>query len=264
VEKKKLIIQKKINRPFFSVITVVKNSEKLIQKTILSIQNQKFKNFEYIIVDGLSSDNSLKNILQNKKCITHLLSEKDSGIYFAMNKGIRIAKGEIIVFVNAGDELSRNALSIIEKKFRSNSKYDFIFGTVKRYYTKETILKYGFNKQRLLYNFDFATAHSTGFYLKRKILKQIGGFNTKYKCSADYDLYFKLLIKKKLVGSYTKKNQLIGIVKSGGYSSKVSFFDHLLEETKIRIANNQNYLFVIIIFFNAIIKKIFKNLKNIY
>ena len=49
-------------------------------------------------------------------------------------------------------------------------------------------------------------------------------FNTKYKCSADYDLYFKLLIKKKLVGSYTKKNQLIGIVKSGGYSSKVSFF----------------------------------------
>tara|TARA_Y100000996_G_C22547191_1_gene652268 strand:- start:1269 stop:2054 length:786 start_codon:yes stop_codon:yes gene_type:complete len=258
VKKKKLIIQKKIKDPFFSVITVVKNSENLIKKTITSIQNQKFKSFEYIIIDGLSSDNSIKKILNNKKSITHLLSEKDNGIYFAMNKGIKLAKGKVIVFVNAGDELTKNALAIIERKFKSSPKIDFVFGTVRRHYTKAIILKHGFNPKRLLYNFDFATSHSTGFYLKRKILNQLGGFNTNYKCSSDYDLYYKILIKKKLIGADTKRNQLIGIVKSGGFSSKVSFFEHLYEESRIRINNNQNFFLIILIFLNATIKKFLK------
>ena len=108
------------------------------------------------------------------------------------------------------------------------------------------------------YNFDFATAHSTGFYLKRNIYKKIGFFNTFYKCSSDYDIYFKILLKMNLDGGYTKKNELIGTVSSGGFSSKVSFFSHLIEETKIRIDNHQNIILVALIFINALIKKIFK------
>ena len=257
MKNKKILISKEIKKPYFSVITVVKDDEKNIIKTLKSIKNQTYTNFEYIIIDGNSEDKTIQKLMKFKKQINYLLSEKDNGIYFAMNKGLKISKGKIIVFVNSGDMLTKNALRIIKQKF-DHHKFDFVFGTVKRHYTKDTIIKYGFNRNRLKYNFDFATAHSTGFYLKRNIYKKIGFFNTFYKCSSDYDIYFKILLKMNLDGGYTKKNELIGTVSSGGFSSKVSFFGHLIEETKIRIDNNQNIMLVALIFINALIKRIFK------
>ena len=257
MKNKKILISKEIKKPYFSVITVVKNDEKNIIQTLKSIKNQTYTNFEYIIIDGNSEDKTIQKLMKFKNQINYLLSEKDNGIYFAMNKGLKISKGKIIVFVNSGDMLTKNALRIIKQKF-DHHKFDFVFGTVKRHYTKDTIIKYGFNRNRLKYNFDFATAHSTGFYLKRNIYKKIGFFNTFYKCSSDYDIYFKILLKMKLDGGYTKKNELIGTVSSGGFSSKVSFFSHLIEETKIRIDNNQNIMLVALIFINALIKRIFK------
>ena len=249
----------KIKIPYFSIITVVKNDIKNIAKTIKSIKNQSFKNFEYLIIDGKSSDGTVEEIKKYKKCIHLIISEKDQGIYFAMNKGAKLARGKIIVFVNSGDTLKKDALKKIYKKFLENKKFDFIFGTVMRHYKTDSILKFGYNINRLRYNFDFATAHSTGFFLKKKIYNLIGNYNTKFKISADYDLYFRLY-KKNLRGGYTKKNQKIGNMKSGGFSSKMSFFQHLIEETKIRIHNSQNILFVLLIFVNAI----FKNFNKLF
>ena len=111
----------------------------------------------------------------------------------------------------------------------------------------------------MIYNFDFATSHSTGFFLKKKVYKKIGLYDLNYKCSSDYDMYFRLY-RGNFKGGYTKRNDLIGNVASGGYSSRVRFLDHLIEESKIRLKNNQNFLFVLIIFFNALIKKVFKSL----
>lgn len=250
---------KKIS-PKFSIITVVKNDSLEISKTIKSVLSQSFKNFEYIIIDGKSTDGTLKILSKYKHKFNHLISERDNGIYFAMNKGVKISKGEIIVFINSGDLFSKNALKIINNIFEKNKKLDFVFGTVRRHYTKSTILKYGFDKNRLRYNFDFATAHSTGFFLKKKIFDKYGVFNTKYICSADYDLYYRLILKNKLIGSFSKKNQLIGIVKSGGFSSKFNFFQHIIEETRIRLNNDQNFIIVLIIFFNAIFKGFLKKI----
>ena len=258
--KKKILISKKNVNPFFSVITVVKNSENLISKTITSIKKQSFKNFEYIIINGGSKDNTLKKILAERKIINYLVSEKDKGIYYAMNKALKLSNGNIVVFVNAGDLLTKDALKIISKKFTNYLKFDFVFGTVKRHYTTNTIIKSGFNINRIKYNFDFATSHSTGFFIKRKTIKKLGYFDTRYKCSADYDLYYKAIIKKKLNGTHTPKNQLIGIVQSGGYSSKISFFEHLFEEIKIRFNNKQNFFFILFIFCNAIIKQLLKKI----
>ena len=70
---------------------------------------------------------------------------------------------------------------------------------------KNSFLKYGFNKNRLKFNFDFATSHSTGFFLKRKIFKKLDYFDTRYKCSADYDIYYKVLLSLNLKGALTKK-----------------------------------------------------------
>jgi hypothetical protein len=138
--------------------------------------------------------------------------------------------------------------------YSKNKEVDFIFGTVKRHYTTNTIIKSGYNKFRLNYNFDFATSHSTGFFIKLDSLKNVGNFNTKYKCSSDYDFYYRAIIKKELKGISTSKNKLIGIMKSGGHSSKISFFQHLFEETRIRYDNKQNLLIILLIFCNAMIK----------
>ena len=248
--------------PLFSVITVVKNDEKNIQKTIESILNQTFKNFEYIIIDGKSEDSTLSLINKYKDKINFIISEKDDGIYFAMNKGAKIASGEFVVYVNSGDTLTANALKIIQRKINEKPNIDFVFGTVKRHYTKDTLIKFGFNKKKLIYNFDFATSHSTGFYLRKSKFQELGFFNTKYKCSADYDVYYKMLISNNAEGTFTDKQDLIGEVSSGGYSSKLSFIDHLIEEMRIRFDNKQNFFLIIFIFFNALIKNGLKKIFN--
>ena len=248
--------------PFFSIITVVQNDEKNISKTIKSVQNQSFKNFEYLVIDGKSTDTTLKKILNFKK-IDFVISEKDKGIYYAMNKGLKNSKGKVILFVNSGDLITKNTLSIIYEKFK-DPKIGFVFGTVRRHYVKDTILKYGFNLKKLNYNFDFATSHSTGFFLKKKFYNLVGNFDTRYKCSADYDVYYKLFLKKRIEGTFTNKKQLIGIVSSGGFSSKFGFINGLLEESKIRLNNGQSFFIVLIILCNNLIKKFFKVTLNFY
>ena len=94
--------------------------------------------------------------------------------------------------------------------------------------------------------------------MKKTSIDKVGFYDLKYKCSADYDYYYRTLVKHKMFGDSTKKRQLIGIVSSGGYSSKVSFMNHLLEECKIRFNNEQNIFLIIAIFFNAIVKNFIK------
>ena len=99
--------------PLISIITVVKNNEKYLEETIQSIINQKFKNFEYIIIDGKSTDRTLEIIKKYNTEIDYWISEDDKGIYDAFNKGINIANGELIGFVNSDDVLTPNALEIL-------------------------------------------------------------------------------------------------------------------------------------------------------
>ena len=247
-----------MQKNLLSIITVVKNDEKNIQKTIKSVIDQKNIKYEYIVIDGKSKDNTLKKIKKFKNKIHKIISKKDNGIYDAMNKGIKIAKGDIIVFCNSGDFFYKNSLSKVMNLF-SKYNYDFIFGTVIRNYTKDKILKHGFNFKRMVYNFDFATSHTTGFFLKKKIYKQIGFYDTSFKCSADYDLYFRLH-KGKYKGGSTRKNQLIGNVASGGFSSKISFINHIIEESRIRVKNKQNFFIILVIFVNGIIKNVIKKI----
>ena len=244
-----------------SIITVVKNDENNIEKTIKSIINQKNIKLEYVVIDGNSSDKTLSIINNYKSNITKIISENDNGIYDAMNKGIINSTGDIIVFCNSGDTFYENSLIHVIKIFNNNN-FDYVFGTVLRNYVgNNQILKYNFNPKRIYYNFDFATSHSTGFFLKRDVYEKIGYYNTKFKCSADYDLYFRL-INKRYIGTVTDKKNIIGNVASGGYSSKISFFSHIFEEARIRLHNKQNLFIVFLIFINSIIKNPLKFFKK--
>ncbi|HPO49513.1 MAG TPA: glycosyltransferase family 2 protein [Spirochaetota bacterium] len=115
-----------MQNPKISVVTVTFNAGEFIEQTILSVINQTYENIEFIIVDGLSSDNTLEIIKKYREKISVLISEKDFGIYDAMNKGIRIASGDFIYFLNAGDTLySNETLSMI---FKTHTDGDVYYG----------------------------------------------------------------------------------------------------------------------------------------
>ena len=99
--------------PLISIITVVKNGEKFLNETFKSVFNQSFKNWEYIVIDGKSTDKTIDIIKDNQNMINYWVSEKDEGIYYAFNKGLSLARGQLIGFVNSDDILEKNALNIL-------------------------------------------------------------------------------------------------------------------------------------------------------
>ena len=113
--------------PLITIITVVLNDEKNIEETILSVLNQKYKNIQYVIIDGESKDRT-KNIIEKyRNNIDTFLSEKDKGIYDAFNKGLSYAKGDLIGFVNSGDTLTEDSLIYLSKYHNLHEDKDFFF-----------------------------------------------------------------------------------------------------------------------------------------
>ena len=143
-----------------SIITVVKNNEKTIEKCINSVLGQNYKNLEYIIIDGNSTDNTLSIVNKYRDKISVVISEKDKGIWDAMNKGIKLAKGDIIGFLNSDDFYFLDTLKIVNNYF-INDDIDFLFGSVKKYK-----LLHGYNPKIIKWSFGFYTSHSVGFFIK--------------------------------------------------------------------------------------------------
>ena len=251
----------KTKKKLLSIITVVKNDTINIEKTIKSIIQQKNQYIEYLIIDGKSSDGTLQKINNFRNKIDKIISSKDKGIYDAMNIGVKNANGKYIGFCNSGDIIKFNSLQTIVKFLKKD--IDVLFATVKRNYIGSTIIKSGYNLKRLNYNFDFATAHSTGFYIKKKFHDKIGLYDLSFKCSADYDFYLRIFKQKNLKVMSTNPNKIIGEVQSGGFSSTYSALDHIVEETKIRMKNNQNIFLISLIFANALIKNFIKYLNKL-
>ena len=175
-----------------SIITVTKNSEKYLEKNILSMHNQSYKNYEHIIIDGGSKDKTLDIIHKHRKKIKYFISEKDKGLYDAMNKGIKKSSGNIIGILNSDDVYYKDALKIVNKYFNKYSKIDFLFGSVYKYK-----LLHGYYPEKIKWSFGFYSTHSVGFFIKKKSHKKAGYYNIKYKYSADYDLFYRLIVKKK-------------------------------------------------------------------
>ena len=215
---------------------------------------------EFIVIDGKSSDGTIKIIKKYKNKIDKVVIEKDRGIYYAMNKGIKFSTGKYIGFCNSGDLINKGGIKIIINHLKNDT--DVLFATVKRHYLGKTVIKSGYNLLRLNYNFDFATSHSTGFYIKSKFHKVLGLYDISFKCSSDYDFYYRLLKNNKINIMSTPKNKIVGIVQKGGFSSTLSPIDHLNEETKIRVKNKQNFILILIIYINSLIKIFLKKIST--
>lgn len=239
-----------------SIITVVKNAENTIEKCINSVLNQNYKNIEYIIIDGNSTDNTKKIIDKYRNKVSLIISGDDNGIWDAMNKGIKLAKGEILGFINADDVYYENSLKIVNKYF-GGENIDFLFGTVKKYK-----LIHGYNPSVIKWSFGFYTSHSVGFFIKTQKHKEVGFYNTKY-LSADLDFFYKMIVNFKLRGKSTEKEEILGEFGKGGFSSKINYIEHLKDLNQIRIDNKQNKIFVYFLYFVKIIKKPIKFISSI-
>tara|TARA_B100000989_G_scaffold151871_1_gene113323 strand:- start:5512 stop:6327 length:816 start_codon:yes stop_codon:yes gene_type:complete len=232
-------LKKKRSKPLLSIITVVFNGEKYLEETIKSVLKQK-NIFEYIIVDGKSKDNSLNIIKKYSNKISYWISEKDKGLYYAFNKGMELAQGDYIGIINSDDVYKKDAFKIIHKYIKLNPKADFIFGSVKKHWG----ILHGYRPKKIAYSWGFYSSHSTGFFIKRTSAKKVGLYNTYYKYHADYDYFYRMIVTKKLEGIATKKNEIVGIFRRGGFSSKIHYRDLFIEELKIRFKNGQSLLLI--------------------
>ena len=178
----------------FSVVTVCFNAEEVISKTIESVLKQTYAPYEYLIVDGASSDKTVAiaksyTNLFDKKGIRYIItSEKDSGIYNAMNKGIKSATGDFISFLNAGDWYMPDALLKVHN-FYQEAPFDLTYGSLNYINPDNTITV----KTSRLDTFPVTSRHwnHPSMFLKREIYQKYG-FDERFKAYADFHLYTKL------------------------------------------------------------------------
>ncbi len=241
--------------PLVTIITVVKNNQSHLEKTIRSVISQKYQNIEYIIIDSNSTDNTKEIINKYKDRIHKYIREKDKNIWDAYNKAIRISTGSIIAFLNSDDYFNKKAVSCAVK-YLKNRDVDFVFGSVFKHW-----LKTGYNPIKAYWSFGFYTTHSVGFFAKKKVYQQVGLYDDRF-LSADLDLYLRIIFSKKFKGIGTTKNEVFGFFRPGGYSSKVKYREHQIDLNRIRINNKQNKLFVYGIYLFKIIKNFRKFLLN--
>lgn len=214
-----------------SIITVVLNDEKNIEKTLQSVLSQNYNAIEYIVIDGGSTDRT-KEIIENySRSISKFISEKDLGIYDAMNKGILSATGEYVYFLNSGDTLSNSR--IISKVVNSITNEDIICGKTKiltsdySYYSRMPPLKY--LKKGLM-------PHHQAIFVKRKWFMRTRGFDCNFSICSDFDFLCKLYVCKVNIKYIDLE---ISIFPCGGVSSNLKQI--YLQRRKIIKKNFNNY-----------------------
>lgn len=204
-----------------SVITVVLNSQKTIETTINSVLEQNYPNLEYIIIDGGSTDGTKEIIEKYGERISRFVSEIDKGIYDALNKGIKMATGDIVGVLNSDDfYANNNVLKTIANEFRTYN-VDSFFADV-RFVSDLNLTKtirYISGKSFKLFKlrFGFMPPHPT-LYIKRKYFEEYGYYKTDYKIASDFELIIRFFFINKISYRYIPK-ELVKM-RYGGKSTK--------------------------------------------
>ena len=219
-----------------SIITICYNSELTISGTLKSIKSQSFRDFEHIVIDGGSTDKTI-SIIEKENISDKVISEKDSGIYDAFNKGIINSKGDIIGFLNSDDTFyDKNSLKKIEESMKEN--IDCVFGDlvytnsqnkINRIWKGSKFTKGSFKKS-------WMPAHPT-FYCKRNIYNKYGFYDESFRIAGDFELMMRFLEKHNITSKYIN-NRLINM-RQGGISNK-SFLNklHIIKEEFKAFKNN--------------------------
>jgi glycosyltransferase involved in cell wall biosynthesis len=228
--------------PKISVITVCFNAEKHIEQTIKSVIEQKNCDIEYIAIDGASTDSTLNIIKQYESKITTWVSEPDKGIADAMNKGVKLAKGDYLMFLNADDYFIKTDAIAVATSYMLEEKDIYIFDTI--------FLKKEGGARRHSGTFgkriNFKGICHQGVLCKRSLFEEIGPFNTSFKICMDYD-FFMRAYRCGATGEYI--NELLSVMRDGGISSQQdwdSLKQRFAEEKRVHLENCPSTLMKVI------------------
>lgn len=221
-----------------SVITVCYNSREYIGKAIESVLNQSYKNIEYIIIDGGSTDGTI-DIIRGYESIfdgrMKWISEPDNGIYDAMNKGIKISSGQIIGILNSDDWYENDAVETVVEHFSKEENIDIVHGKVNIVDSNGKFIREMYLK-RNAYDFKYSEfmpiCHPTAF-VKRDVYTNKGLFSTKYKIAADYDFILRCINNNLHI---TFVDKVITNFRDGGISNKRVYLSYW-EATRVNMEN---------------------------
>ena len=218
-----------------SIITVSFNSAKTIADTIDSVLSQDFPEIEYIIVDGCSTDGTVDIIRQNENRISQCISEKDQGMYDAMNKGIAMATGDVIGILNSDDVyMNAHVISDLMRLMHSQNT-EVVFA--------DLILVDSSNQNKVLRYYDSGRFHPNKFkygwmpahptvFVKRELYQRVGKFSTTYQIAADYEMLIRMLAIEK--ASYAYYPKPVVRMRSGGASTSGISRNWILNQEIIR------------------------------
>ncbi len=232
----------KMQELLVSVITPCYNSEKTIEKTLSSIENQTYSNIEYIIIDGGSSDRTLSLIEQHRDRLPknlRIISERDKGIYDAMNKGIHMANGSLIGIVNSDDWYEHDTIEQAVTHYQGNS-YEVLYGMQRNYLGDK-------EKAILFFHHDFLSeqmiTHPTCFVTKGAY-QALGLFDLSYRSAADYDLMLRFWRSQKVV--FTPILRVLSNFRLGGMSSsQKGVRENAAIRCRYRYISKKRYYFVV-------------------
>lgn len=203
-----------------SIITVCLNSERHLRDCIDSVRSQSYKNIEYIVIDGKSSDRTLDIIRQNKDVISHFISETDRGMYDAINKGIKLATGDIVGILNSDDMYaSPDSVRNIVDCFR-HAKTDAVYGDL--VYVDpangDQVTRFwkGKSYSRRRFCFGWMPAHPT-FYVRRPLIEEYGLYENHFYTAADYEFMARYLYKHRCTATYLE--EVLVKMRIGGMSN---------------------------------------------
>ena len=224
-----------------TIITVCKNAETAIEKTIKSVIEQDFPNIEYIVIDGGSTDHTHSVILKYQSQIGVLIQESDQSLYEALNKGIKISSGDIIGFLHAGDVFSEiDTISTIVNEFISNLELDALFSNVIFINDKNKPVRLIASDKWTIDKFSIGLMPPhPSFYCKRLVYIQSSLFSENYKIAADFELLIRLFKIQKINFKYLPKVTIR--MKTGGISNR-GIFSYFTKTKEIKRALDENQI----------------------
>ena len=203
------------NQHLISIITVAYNNKNGLKETIKSVINQTYRNFEFVIIDGGSNDGSKELLESYSSQIDFWVSEPDKGIYNAMNKGIRKASGEYLIFMNSGDRFSAN--DILEKIIPHFNNEDIVYGNA--YYELENRKKYEYkipSKITIGSLLKEPICHQSAFF-RKELFEKYGMYDENNKIASDWTFMMDIFVHHNISQKYI--NEFISIFEKTGISS---------------------------------------------
>lgn len=224
-----------------SVITISYNCKDTIVKTIESVLSQNYQDFEYIIIDGNSTDGTVEILQSYKSRIKILISEEDNGVYDAINKGISLASGEVISLLHGNDIFSsQNVLSKVNNFFKKKKKIDLMIADLafKKNLNDNSYVRYYDSKtfKPWMLRIGYSPPHLTAFFTKRAI-KKIGPYKTNFKIAGDFDFFVRTFLVNKL--NFESYNECLVFMSTGGLSGK-NIFSYFISSNEINRSLKEN------------------------